>query len=81
MSSEKGRIEADIAEAKANKKDALKAGREALAGDIEKRLLALQEDLKNERQRLNYERDLELAKAQHKGYSVFIPYNITTAGK
>jgi hypothetical protein len=79
--SRNGTIEADIADAKAEKKEALKAGHEALAVEIEKRLLVLQEDLRNERQRLNNERDLELIKVQHKGYSVFIPYKVTTTGK
>ncbi len=73
-------IEADKAKAERKQEEALKAGDRALAGKIQKRLLVIQEDLKNERQRLNYERDLELAKARHQGYSVFIPY-ITTAGK
>ncbi len=62
------KIEADIAEAKAEKKEALKAGDRALAGKIEDRLLVLQGHLENERQRLNYQHDLELAKAQHTGY-------------
>jgi hypothetical protein len=77
MSSEK-KIDADIAGANREQEEALKAGREALAENIQKQRLVLQEDLKNERQRLNYLHDLELIKAQHKGYSMFIPYMTTT---
>jgi molecular chaperone GrpE (heat shock protein) len=55
-SSEKDKIEAAIAEAQAEKIVALKAGDRALAADIQKQIVVLQEDLKNERQRLENER-------------------------
>jgi hypothetical protein len=57
------KIEADINEAKRRKEEALKAGCDALAGDIQKQLLVLQEDLKNERQRLENEQQRQLEAA------------------
>jgi hypothetical protein len=51
-------IKADIAEAEAEQKEALKAGDRALAMQIQQRVLVLSEDLENERQ---HQRQLELA--------------------
>jgi hypothetical protein len=71
MSREKEKIEADILKAERRQEEALKAGREALAVDIQKQILVLQGHLENERERINspeqHLRSLEIVKAQHKG--------------
>jgi hypothetical protein len=60
-------IKADVAKAERKQEEALKAGDRALALEIEKKLVLLQEDLKNERQRLEnerqHQRQLELISA------------------
>jgi hypothetical protein len=68
-SDEKVKIEAAIAEAQDQKREALKAGRDALAADIQKQIVVLQEDLRNEREHQRkldpavHKNNLELAKA------------------
>jgi phage shock protein A len=60
-------IKADIAKAEHKQEEALKAGDRALAMQIQQQILVLLEDLKNERQRLEnerqHQRQLELASA------------------
>ena len=61
-SKEMEEIKADIKEAKDEKRAALEAGQLAFAMDIQKQIIVLQEDLKNERQRQENERQHQRSK-------------------
>jgi hypothetical protein len=61
------KIEADIAKAERKQEEALKASDRALALEIEKRILVLQEELNNERQRQHHQL---VAATQGKGWNL-----------